>query len=233
MRIPSRASGCCRALAACGERLSAFGRSDAVLPARRARLESALAALRDGLPSADALRRLRRHDHPLRLRHGGARQRAAEHKLDPRHAPLDVSGVVVPEHGLDLGRALGVRRAGLGRLLGLGSGRECGAPAVADRDRVPAQHHDSRAARHVEDVEPVPDHLHLPAGDSGHLQHAQRHRGERPQLRAQPDRAADADFSWAFARSVALGCGRGAGVGASWRPIVAWRACSAARACSS
>jgi len=41
---------------------------------------------------------------------------------DPHHAPLDAGGLAVPLAGADPGRALGLRRAGLGRLLGLGPG---------------------------------------------------------------------------------------------------------------
>ena len=67
---------------------------------------------------------LRRDDDPVRVRHRGARDRTARRLVAARGAPLDDDGVAVPDGRPDARRALGVRRARLGRLLGLGSGRE-------------------------------------------------------------------------------------------------------------
>ena len=58
------------------------------------------------------------------------------------------------------GRALGLRRAGLGRLLGMGPGGECVADAVAHGDGVSAFGDDAGKARHDEDVEYVADVHH-------------------------------------------------------------------------
>ena len=86
--------------------------------------EPAAAELLHGDPSADALPRLRRHDDSVRVRHRGARHRAARRLVAARRAPLDDDGVAVPDGRPVAWRAVGVRRARLGRLLGLGSGRE-------------------------------------------------------------------------------------------------------------
>ena len=57
---------------------------------------------------------------------------AAGRSLDPHHAPLDDRHLVLPEHRHPARRRLGVRGPRLGRLLGLGSGGERFAAAVAD-----------------------------------------------------------------------------------------------------
>ena len=59
-----------------------------------------------------------------------ADHQAAGRRVDPHHAPLDAGDVDVPDHRHSAGRGLGVRGAGLGRLLGLGSGGERVAAAV-------------------------------------------------------------------------------------------------------
>jgi cytochrome c-type biogenesis protein CcmF len=64
--------------------------------------------------------------------------------------------------------ALGLLRAGLGRLLGLGPGGERFADAVADGHRLPALGDDAGEARHDEELERVADLLHLHARDFGH-----------------------------------------------------------------
>ena len=76
--------------------------------------------------------------------------------------------------GVFLGRALGVFGSGLGRLLGMGPGRERLADALADRHRVSALGDDAGKARHVEDVEHVADLRHVLAGDSGNVPDPQR-----------------------------------------------------------
>ena len=64
---------------------------------------------------------------------------------------------IVPGHRHSDGRALGLRRAGLGRLLGLGSGGERLAHAVAHRHRVSAQRDRAGAQEHAQDLERRPD----------------------------------------------------------------------------
>ena len=56
------------------------------------------------------------------------------------------------------GRQLGVSRTGMGRLLGLGSGRECFADAVADRHGLPALGDGAGKERHAEGLEHRADH---------------------------------------------------------------------------
>ena len=134
--------------------------------AGRQRTESAAAVSRDGDPSADAVSRLRGRDGAVRVRAGRADHEVSRRKVDPHHAPLDHGGVAVSDLRHFSGRALGLRGAGLGRLLGMGPGGERVDPAVADDDRVPAFGDDAGKARHDEDVEHVADLHHVPAGRS-------------------------------------------------------------------
>jgi cytochrome c-type biogenesis protein CcmF len=69
--------------------------------------------------------------------------------------------------GVFLGDALGLFGAGLGWLLGMGSGGERFAHALADRHRIPAFGDDAGKARHVEGVEHVADFRHVYAVDFG------------------------------------------------------------------
>ena len=69
-------------------------------------------------------------------------------------------------------RALVLRRAGLGRLLGLGPGRERVAAAVADRHRVPALDHDPGEARDAEDLERLARPRDRHPGDPRHVPRA-------------------------------------------------------------
>ena len=144
---------------------------------RRQRAESAAAISRDGHPSADAVPRLRGRDRAVRLRAGRADHEVSRREVDPHHAPLDHGGVAVPHLRHLPGRALGLRSAGLGRLLGMGPGGERFPAAVADHDCVSAFGDDAGEARHDEDVEHVAHLHHVSAGDFRHVPHAQR-RGE-------------------------------------------------------
>ena len=74
-----------------------------------------------------------------------------------RDAPVRARRLVLPRRRHPARRALVLRRAGLGRLLGLGPGRERVAAAVADGHRVPALDHGAGEARDAEDVERVAD----------------------------------------------------------------------------
>ncbi len=98
------------------------------------------------------------------------------------------------------GRALGVLGSGLGRLLGMGSGGECLADAVADRHRISAFGDDAGKARHAEDVEHVADLRHVLAGDSGNVPDPQRNHQFGACLRAVVDRrlvqVVSADHAW-------------------------------------
>ena len=70
------------------------------------------------------LHRLRGDDHPVRLRHGGAHHRPPGRFLAARGPPVDDGELAVPEPRPHARHDLGVRGTGLGRLLGLGPGRE-------------------------------------------------------------------------------------------------------------
>ncbi len=86
--------------------------------------------------------------------------------------------------GVFLGDALGLLRAGLGRLLGMGPGGERLSHAMADGHRVPAFGHDAGEARHAEGVEHVVDFRDIPAFDFRHLPHPQRRGQLGPCVRA-------------------------------------------------
>ena len=66
---------------------------------------------------------------------------------------VDALRLAVPLDRQRARHALGLRRARLGRLLGLGSGRERGLPALAHGDRLRALDDDPGAARHAEGLE--------------------------------------------------------------------------------
>ena len=74
-------------------------------------------------------------------------------RLDPRHPPLRADRLALPRHRHPARRPLVLLRARLGRLLGLGPGRERRADAVADRHRVPALDHGPGAAGDAEGLE--------------------------------------------------------------------------------
>ncbi len=97
-----------------------------------------------------------------------------ERRVAARDAPLDAGAVVLPLDGNPARRTLGLRSARLGRLLGVGSGRERVVHAVAAGDRVSALGDDPGKARHAEDLEHGADRAHLLAVPLRHLPHAQR-----------------------------------------------------------
>ena len=98
--------------------------------------------------------------------------------------------------GILLGRPLVVLGARLGRLLGVGPGRERLADAVAGRDRLPALDHGPGAAGDAQGLERDPDLRHLRARAARHLPGALGHPRLDPRLRrvhgrraaARPDR---------------------------------------------
>src|SRR6266545_2929602 len=87
------------------------------------------------------------------------------------------------------GRALGVRRDRLGRLLRLGSGRERRADALARRDGVPALRDDPGEARDAKGVERVARRARVLPVAVRNLPDAQRHHPVDPLLHAERDRA--------------------------------------------
>ena len=83
--------------------------------------EPAAAERVHGDPSAVALYRVRRHDDPVCVRHGGADHRTSRRCLASRSAALDDVRVDFPVVRAHARHDLGVRRARLGRILGMGS----------------------------------------------------------------------------------------------------------------
>ena len=94
---------------------------------------------------------------PFAFAIGALVTRRTGRRLDPRHAPLRADRLDLPRHRDPARRALVVLRARLGRLLGLGPGRERVADAVARRHRVPPLDHGPGEARDAEDLERVAD----------------------------------------------------------------------------
>src|ERR1700761_3682575 len=80
---------------------------------------------------------------------------------------MDNGDVAVSDVRHLYGRALGVQRAGMGRVLGLGSGGECEPDAVADGDGVSALGDDAGEARDDEELECVAHLLDVYVDDSG------------------------------------------------------------------
>ena len=105
-------------------------------------------------------------------------------EMDSHHAPLDHDRLGLPERRHSAGRALGLRRARLGRLLGLGPGRKCVAAAVAYRHGVSALGDDAGKARHDESVERVAGLHHVHAVHPGHVADAHGRGQFRARLRA-------------------------------------------------
>src|SRR5437867_93479 len=94
--------------------------------------------------------------------------------LVPHHAPLDDPVLVLSRDRNPPGRMVGLRRTGLGRLLGLGSGRKRLADTLADLHGLPALGDDRGTQEDAARVEPVARHHEFPAGDSRNLHHAER-----------------------------------------------------------
>ena len=109
---------------------------------------------------------------PVRVRDRRAGRAARRRRVDPRDAPLRAGGLVLPRRRDPARRALVLRRAGLGRLLGLGPGRERLAAAVADRHRVPALGDDAGEARDAEGLERLADPRDRHARGPRHLPRA-------------------------------------------------------------
>src|ERR1019366_5984410 len=76
-------------------------------------------------------------------------------KMDSHYAPLDHGRVVLSGDRRAARRALGLRGAWLGRLLGVGSGRKRGAAALDYGHGVPAFGDDAGEARDDEGLERV------------------------------------------------------------------------------
>ncbi len=131
--------------------------------------QSAAAGSRLGLPSAHALHRLcralggvllcrRRADHP-----------AGRCRLGARGATLHAGGVDRLDAGHHAGLVVGLLRIGLGRLLVLGSGRECGADALASGHRAAAFGAGHRTHRRLPHLDAAARHRRLFVEPDRHL----------------------------------------------------------------
>src|SRR5262249_44233718 len=94
--------------------------------------------------------------------------------MDSHHAPLDHGSLAFPDVRNHSRRTLGLWRPGLGRILGLGPGRNRILPSLDFSHRFPAFGDDAGEARHDEEMECLADIHHLPALDFWHSAHAQR-----------------------------------------------------------
>ncbi len=164
-------------------------RDDLLATARRSRPQPAPAAPEHDDPPADALLGVRRLHDPLRLRDRRPRHPPPRRRLDPRHAALRADRLGAARLRPAARRPLVLHGARLGRLLGLGPGRERGPDAVADRHRLPALDHGPGEARDAEGLERLPDRRHLLAGPARHLPGPLRGPAVDPRLRQQHRRA--------------------------------------------
>ncbi len=110
----------------------------------------------DDGPSADAVLGLHADDGAVRVRGRRPDQRTAERRMDPGHPPLRARRLAMPRRRHPARRALVLHRAGLGWLLGLGSGRERRPDAVAVRHRLHPLDHDPGEAGDAEGLERLP-----------------------------------------------------------------------------
>src|SRR6476646_7931008 len=118
--------------------------------------------------------------HPSMMIHPPARRR-----VDPRHPPLRPDRLGLPRLRPAARRPLVLHGARLGRLLGLGPGRERSADAVAARHRLPALDHGPGEAGDAEGLERQPDRRHLLDGAARHLPGPLRRPAVDPRLRRQ------------------------------------------------
>ena len=125
----------------------------------------------DGVPPADALPRLRRLHRAVRLRHRRAGHRPGRRGLAGRDPPLDAVRLGLPHRRHRARLVVELRGARLGRLLGLGPGRERVVPAVAHRHRLPALGDGAGAPRHAARLEPVAAVRHVLAHHPRHVPH--------------------------------------------------------------
>src|SRR6185295_13610657 len=100
-------------------------------------------------PPADALFGIHAGHDPVRVRTWRADHAAARRRLARSHAPLRAAWLGVPRCRHPARGTLVVVGARLGRLLGLGPGRERLAAPVADRDGLPPLVDDPGEARHA------------------------------------------------------------------------------------
>ena len=136
--------------------------------------QPAIAVSRDGDSSAHVVSGLRRIHRAVRLCIGGFDHALSRREMDSDHPPLDHGYLGIPHLRRFFRRALGLLRAGMGRILGMGSRRKRVADALAHRYCVPALGNDAGEARNAEDLEHVADFFHVHALDLRNVLDAQR-----------------------------------------------------------
>ena len=135
-------------------------------PRRRRRAEPALAGQSaHRLPPRLLVPRLRRVHRAVLLRRRHARHRAPERGVAARDPPLDIVRLGVPDDRHRDGSVVVLPGPRLGRLLGVGPGRERRPLAVALRNGVPALGHGPRAAGPASGLEPLTSDLGVLAHD--------------------------------------------------------------------
>ena len=115
--------------------------------------------------------------------------------VDPRDAPLRARRLDLPRLRDPARLAVVVLRARLGRLLGLGPGRERVADAVAHRHRVHPLDHGPGEARHAADLERVADRRDVHARAARHVPRALRASSTRSTPSARPRSASRSSSS--------------------------------------
>ena len=110
----------------------------------------------------------------VRLRLRRADHAQARRRMDSHDAPLGDLLVVLSHARQSVRRALGLRGPGMGRLLGVGPGRERRLHAVAGDDGLPALGDDPGAQGHAEGMEPGAHRDGLHAHAIRHFPHSQR-----------------------------------------------------------
>ena len=152
--------------------------ADGALTLRRARrwqwVDAAAAVSGNGDSPAESVFRVHRVYDSVCVCAGRAAGALPGGEVDSSDAQMDDDCLDVSVHGDFAWRALGLRGAGLGRLLGLGPGGECVASAVADGHGVSALCDDAGKARHDEGLERVAGLHHVPAVHPGDVPDAQR-----------------------------------------------------------
>ena len=138
-------------------------------------------------PPADALHGLRRLCGALRLRDRGDARRPARRRLGALVATLDQCRLGLPDAGHRARLLVGLLRAGLGRLVVLGPGRERVVHALAGGHRAHALAGRDREARRLQGLDRAAGDLRLLAQPARHLPRplGRAHLGAR--LRQRPD----------------------------------------------
>src|SRR3954464_9244144 len=134
-------------------------------------------------PPPDALLGVHAVRGAVRVRRGRAARPPRGRRVDPFDAPVRARRLVPARRRDPARRALVLQRAGVGRLLGLGPGRERVADAVADRHRVPALGDDPGEARDAEGLERLARARHRRARRPRDVPGAQRDPRLDPRLR--------------------------------------------------